>query len=408
MTDHSTPRRALTFWDHLAILLKWRWVVIVYMLIMLTGSVTYALLAQTWYRSVSRMLPPPSGALGLSNVLPSLAQGALGLGSMMSDEVNLVLSVLDSRELRDKVIDNFSWIEKHRIEKREKAHERYYDVVSWEYDERGMVTVKVEETSPELAKETVDFIVDEVRRQFSTITRDQARSQREFIQNRLDQNREDLAAADEELREFSAETGIISLEDQLRTSVETIAELYKQLVAAEVELDVVEATLPPTSSQVITARRRVEALKRRLRDMEHKQENEAKNLFIDIDSAPEASVRYLRLRREVEMQTTILEFLLPQYEQARIMEMREESNIYVLDHGNLPEEKSKPRRSWLVLAWLFAAFIVLYPILLFLEWLERLRAQDPDRHQFVHDTLSMLKPSRFFRRDGPHRPGERT
>ena len=115
MSESSIGNRAVTFWDHLAILLKYRRLVVIYLVIMVAASVTYALLAEQWYESKARMLPPPSEMGGLSSLLPSLAGGALGATSMLSDDVNLVLSILESREIRDTVIDHFEWMSNYEI-----------------------------------------------------------------------------------------------------------------------------------------------------------------------------------------------------------------------------------------------------------------------------------------------------
>lgn len=395
----------MSFWDHVAVLLKYRRIFMLYLAIMLIASVSYAMLSQKYYMSKARLLPPPSDSFGLSSLLPSLAQGALSVAGTFSDEMNLVLSVLDSRELRDNVITEFGWMQKHKLDIKEDAYDRFDSLIGWEVNEAGLLIVNAEEETPELAAETVNYIVDFVRDRFTEISRAQARNQREFIERRLDQNYDDLAAAEDALKAYQEESGVFALEDQLRVSVEAISSVYRELAMAEVAYEVAAATLPSSSSQVIQAKQEVEALRRQYNRLENSQDSEARDIFISLDTAPTKGLEYLRRVREVEMQSQILEFLLPQFEQARIMEMREDSNIYILDHGQVPQKKSKPRRAFLVLAWLFASFLVLYPILLFNEYLERLKVEDPDRHHFIHDTLTLLKPSRFWSSAKPTRSG---
>ncbi len=396
MQTPQVEQRAMTFWDHLAVLLKYRRVVMIYFMIMIVASVTYALLAQQWFTSRARLLPPPSDAMGLGSLLPSLAGGALGAMSLMSDDVNLVLSILESRETRDMVIDRYDWLTIHDLATRVDAYERYDENISWEIDEFGLVVVSCEEKTPERAADIVNFIVDHTRNRFTDITRAQARNNRDFLEKRLDQNYSELTTAEEALKDFQTESGLVALEDQLRLSVESISGVYNQLILAEVELQVAEATLPSTSSQVIMLRQQVDAVREQLAKIEKADEAEVSSVLVNLDTAPDAAMQYLRLFREVELQSMILEFLLPQFEQARLMELKEESNIYVLDWGEVPDKRSKPRRAFIVLGWLFASFIVLYPILLFKEWLIRLNVEDPERYEFIRSTMSLLTPSQFF------------
>jgi len=403
MSESSVGKRAITFWDHLAVLLKHRLLVIIYMSIMVVASVIYALLAQQWYESKARMLPPPSQAGGLSSLLPSLAGGALGATALLSDDVNLVLSILESREIRDTVIDHFDWINLHNITSRIDAYDRYNECITWEIDERGLIVVSCLEINPELAAKTVDFVVEHARVRYIEVSRAQARNHRDFLERRLEQNYNELADAEESLKSFQTESGVVVLEDQLRVSVEIISNMHNQLILAEIGLEVAENTLPSTSSQLIRAQKRVEAIRGQLENLEATDEENISDILIKMDNAPEAAMQYVRLYREVELQSTILEFLLPQFEQARIMELKEESNIYVLDWGNIADKRSKPRRSYLVLGWLFASLMVLYPFLLFNEWLIRISIEDPVRYGFIRDTLYTLRPSTFFSKQSTDR-----
>ncbi|GAH55535.1 unnamed protein product, partial [marine sediment metagenome] len=46
----------------------------------------------------------------------------------------------------------------------------------------------------------------------------------------------------------------------------------------------------------------------------------------------------------------LLEFLYPQYEQARLQEARDEPTLLALDYPQVPQRKAKPKRLLIVLA----------------------------------------------------------
>jgi uncharacterized protein involved in exopolysaccharide biosynthesis len=68
---------------------------------------------------------------------------------------------------------------------------------------------------------------------------------------------------------------------------------------------------------------------------------------------------FLRLQRNVEIQTKILTYLLPVYEQAKIEEKKETPTILVLDKPYVAERKTKPKRLTMVLLSIFGSFFVL-------------------------------------------------
>ncbi len=396
--NRDVKSRQSSFWDHIATMIKYRWAIIIFMSLMAIASVSYALLATKWYRSDALILPPPSNAMGLGGLISGLSAGALGTAGMLSDETNLVFTILESRELRDLVIDEFNWMEQYEIEYRSQAYDRFNENFAWEFTPEGAIRLTLEEEGDELAAETVNFIVEETKRIFHEVSVAQARNQREFIGKRLEQNYSELEEAEQAMKTFQEETGVLAIEEQLAASVGALAEINTQLMLAEVQLEVYEATLPENSSEVLMAQREVSALRSKLKSMSSESEADAMNVIISMDEAPEVGMRYFRLFRELELQGTILEFLLPQYEQARIMEMRDKSNIYILDYGQVPERRFKPRRAFIVIAWMFISFVLFYTVILSLEWFDRLRELDRERHAYISGILQALRPANFFRR----------
>jgi len=385
-----------TIWDHLELILRWRWAFIIIMGLMAVSSVTYALLAKEWYRSSAKVLPPPSNSFGLSSFLPGLNMGAMGALGGMSNETNLVMTVLESRYIQDKVIDKYDWKAVNDLNSRIDAYDRYKKKVKWEIDDMGNVAIFVEETSPDLAANTVNFIIDLLKEKYNEISVAQARGQREFIERRLNQSYEDIENVENELQEFQRETGVIALEEQMASSVQSIVEIHKELILAEVQYEVLASSLPSDASEVQVAKVRINAIKGKLEQMNSTTDREDQKFLISVNYAPEIGIRYLRLKREIEIQYAILQFLLPQYEQARIVEMQDKSNLYVLDRGVPAEKRSKPKRAFIVIAWMFISFFILFGIVSFLDWLSRLEEDDPERFLIVNNVLNGLKPKNFF------------
>ncbi|MFO7891950.1 MAG: GNVR domain-containing protein [bacterium] len=54
----------------------------------------------------------------------------------------------------------------------------------------------------------------------------------------------------------------------------------------------------------------------------------------------------------------MLEYLAPQYEQAKIQEMKDVPTIQVIDWATRPEWKSKPKRAYIVILSFLISFMV--------------------------------------------------
>lgn len=97
----------------------------------------------------------------------------------------------------------------------------------------------------------------------------------------------------------------------------------------------------------------------------------------------ELGVGYLRLYREVEIQSKLLEFILPLYEQAKVEEKRQTPSVTVLSYASMPERKAKPKVSLYALVTLVAATLISFLAVFSWEAVVRLRTLHPDRFNWI-------------------------
>jgi uncharacterized protein involved in exopolysaccharide biosynthesis len=91
---------------------------------------------------------------------------------------------------------------------------------------------------------------------------------------------------------------------------------------------------------------------------------------------PETGLEYFRKMRDLKYQETLFELLSKQFEMAKIEEAKEAALIQVVDKALVPEQRSKPKRSLIViLATLMAFFIGL--LLAFVREARERASQDP-------------------------------
>jgi uncharacterized protein involved in exopolysaccharide biosynthesis len=80
--------------------------------------------------------------------------------------------------------------------------------------------------------------------------------------------------------------------------------------------------------------------------------------MIKFDNFPELGMENARLIRELTIQNTLLELLLPQYETARLEETKNIPTLQIIDAPKVPINKSKPIRSLIVIASIIMGLVV--------------------------------------------------
>src|SRR4030065_2534786 len=109
-----------------------------------------------------------------------------------------------------------------------------------------MVAVAYEDKNPQKAASVANTFalkLDEVNR--STFT-SKAKNSRIFIEQRLEDTKEDLVKAEEELRTFQQKNKAIAIDEQTKAAIGAAAGLQAQLVLVELELNVLKKNVEDT------------------------------------------------------------------------------------------------------------------------------------------------------------------
>ncbi len=113
------------------------------------------------------------------------------------------------------------------------------------------------------------------------------------------------------------------------------------------------------------------------------------NVLFPFKDMPNIAIQYLRTYREVEIQQSILEIVMPMYEQAKVEEQKSMPTIMLMDEATIPELKHSPKRSVIILGVLFLVLFILVP---FVFWGEKAAT----REKFENPLQE--KEANFFKR----------
>jgi tyrosine-protein kinase Etk/Wzc len=383
-TEQVTVGRS--FLDFLELVTKWRKLIVRTVAIISVLAVVVALVSPKWYKATASVLPAEntdmlSGLEGISSLVKNFSP-ARGLSALTKgNETDRYLAILNSENALLKVIDRFNLTQVYDITKypREKTLKELVSNVNFEVGSEGQLVIDVYDKDPQRSADMANYFVKILNDVNSELHVMNARANREFIEMRYKKNLVDLRNSEDSLRAFQIKYGVVALPEQLAASIKAMAEISGRLAVKQVEVDVLRKSLSASHPSVAAAQLEADALQEKIRDLNNGQ-GEVKgqmNILVPFRLAPDLGVKYVRLFREVEIQTKILEFVTPLYEQAKVEEQRATPSVIVLDYALVPERKAKPKALLygliaMVGSTLFALFLVFA-----IEGVRRLRTMDP-------------------------------
>lgn len=349
----------------------------------LLGSLAVALLLAPVYTARTTLLPPgaqqQSGSAAALAALGALGGLAGGLGAKTPDELYVALLKSDSvyRELDQR----FSLRARYDIKSFEALRKAMPQVVRvWSDKKAGVIAVEVDDEDPKFAAQLANAHVGEVTKLLSRLAVSEAQLRRAFFEAQLQTTKENLIKAERDLQRVQEKSGVIVLDKQAEALIGGAAQLRAQIAEREVQLRVLRGSATDQNPDVQRLSAEVRALRGELARMESSQGGTAgSTVDIPVGKIPEAAIDYVRARRELKMQETILESMLRQYEIAKLDEAKEGPVLQQVDVALPPDYKSKPSRALIVIASTFVALLFSSLWVLIRSYSALSRADDPQQ-----------------------------
>ncbi len=294
-------------------------------------GITY--LIKPTFTATTVFLPPQqqhsvaASALAQLGPLAALAGAAGGIRTPADQYVALMQSVTVS----DRLIEQFGLMQEYDQEYRFEARKDLAKNVHITVGKKdGLITVEVDDHSPQRAAAMANQYINELRRLTDTIAVTEAQQRRLFFERELQQTKDKLIAAQQALAASGFSQGAIKAEP--KAAAEGYARLRAEVTAAEVRLQTMRGALADDTPEVRQQQAALAALRSQLGRLEQSS---------DAHGGPDYVSKY----REFKYQETLFDLFAKQYELARVDESREGALIQVVDAATPPERKSKPKRA---------------------------------------------------------------
>ena len=385
-------------------LVEWRKFIIVATFVTAGLVAGISLVLPQWYTARASMFPPDQGG-GMpmySELIQSLQMPLLGqLGTGARPET-IYIDMMKSRRVAESLIDEFDLFEVYEVSLVEEAMAELHSNTSYTLLENGLIIVRFEDKDPRRAAEIANRyigLLDEFNRQLNV---SRATKTREFIEGQLVEREATLAEAELALKEFQDENQALELDEQLRSALAIVTDLTAEAITLETELKILETYTSPDSEEYLETKREYEQVLLQLRklkvnrDEDDEDEDILRAFLPTLEDIPALALQMLRLRRNVEIETTVYTMLVTEYEKSRIEEARDTPTVQIMDEASAPNFRSRPRRKALVVVGFLAglgwsAFLAL----MVTAWRE-----NKGRSRVVDDVFApvIADLSRIFRR----------
>jgi uncharacterized protein involved in exopolysaccharide biosynthesis len=343
-------------------------------------ALTVALLLPPRYVATAVILPPQEGSsagaammaqLGGLGAIAGMGAGALGL----KDPNDMQVALLKSRTVEDAVVERFHLQAVYRSNYPSSARKSWEAKTSAESGLKdGLIRLTVTDHDAHRAAQLANGWVEEYKRFTATLAVGKASQQRLFFQQQLSSARQDLANAEEQMKQTQQRTGVIELDGQASAMIASAAMLRAQIEAKQVEIRAMRQFAADGNPDLEREQQELSSLQGQLSAMDVGNNRSTGDLVVPKGTTSEAGLEYSNALREVQYRAGVVKLLAQQYEMARVDEAQQGPAAQVVDAAVVPDHPNNLYKIVIVLAGLLLALPVALLIALVTEVFNAMRA----------------------------------
>ncbi len=332
-------------------------------------AILIALVIPTRYTSTAELMPPDQTSGGGSAMLAALSSRVGGGLASMAENVmgvkttgDLFIGILQSDTVRDDLIQKFDLQKVYKTRYIEDTRKVLAAHTGISADSKsGIITVSVTDHNPKRAAAMAQEYVYELNWVVTHLNTSSAHRERVFLDERLKQVKTNLEDSEKQFSQFASQKGAIDITAQGKAMVTAAATLQGELIAAESELQAYRQIYTDGNVRVRSLQARVNELHSSLEKLTGKSANEkssAEQLYPSLRELPVLGVTYADLYRRMKVEEAVFETLTKQDELAKVEEAKEIPSVKVLDPPEVPDKKSYPPRSLIVIMGAMLALVL--------------------------------------------------
>jgi tyrosine-protein kinase Etk/Wzc len=329
----------------------------------LLAGLILSLVLPVRYTAITTLMPPqqaPSSASILTaqltstgtNSLAALAGGGFGL----KNPNDLYVGLLQSRPIADSIIQEFGLAKVYHAKDMTAARTRLEGYTEITSEKNGFIAVSVTDKDKRRSAEMANAYTTGLRNLTKSLAVSEASQRRLFYENQVKQANESLVTAEIAFQHVQQTRGLVQLDAQAKTMIESLGALRAKVAAKEVELQGMRSYSTEHNPEVALAERELSSLQAeagRLRQRNHS------SGFADmgLEDIPGSGLEYLRAEHELKYRQAMFDLLIKQYDAARLDESKEAAVIQVVEPAIEPDRRSSPKRGLIVILFTFGGIL---------------------------------------------------
>ena len=349
------------------------------------------LLMPNVYTGTARIMPPlqdQSTAASLLGQLGGALGGLAGAAAGIKNPNDLYVGMLQSRTVADDIVQRFDLNKLYDQKYQSNTRKQLDKLTTITSGKDGIITIEVDDKDPKRAADMANAYVDELSKLTQVLAVTDASRRRLFYERELARAKHNLDQAQVAARQALQQGGLVNVDAQGLSMVQTTARLSAEIAAKEVQIGAMRTFATDRNPDLALAQQELESMKYQLARIE-----DAGGPKSAIRDATGHGIESMRLLRDVKYNEVMVELLSQQYGIAKIDEAKDPTVVQVLDKAIEPDFKSKPKRTLIVLASALVAGLVAALLALAREGMERAK-RDPQQAE----RLARLKAHLQLRR----------
>ncbi|MEN6444502.1 MAG: Wzz/FepE/Etk N-terminal domain-containing protein [Candidatus Cloacimonas sp.] len=362
--------------DIILVIAKRKFLVITICFIVAVAAIIYSLVVPKYWQSKATLMPIAESG-GISSFSGDVMD-ILGGGFLQTDKSDMAVNflyIMQSRKFREEVIRKFHLITYYKIKEPDSlmamelaVRKLSENTMKLFFDQQTyLVNIIAETKDRELSKQIVQYHLDSLNKYILNSKMTKGRQKREFLEKQVSEHKQTIETLASQMRDFQKKNRSIDITQQTEALIKLYSDVVAEYMQAEIDYSLAQTQYDANSPIVLSLAEKMKLLKKKMQSLEKSGSDLTPEYVVQIDKIPDLSMQYAQMMLNVEIEQKILENLYPQYELAKLEEVKDLPTFEVYDAPQIAGIRSKPKRALTVVLSTVAAFILSCILALILE-----------------------------------------
>ncbi len=356
--------------------------------------VTYSLLVTQTWESKTVIIPiSHESDFSVENaIIGQLSSSFLKHGNSSKD----VIPIIESRTFLEKIIKEFDLLSYLELKDEKLLLANFLAVKALRekiitIDEnlvKGTITIKVITDDKFLSANIANYITSELDRFNREERLTKSKENRIFLENRINELEVDISKLRDDLQNFETENNVLSIDTQVQKQLNFYAELIVKYKEKEIEVEYLQKFYDEDNKILLKALTEKSILQEQITLFEKSED--LPQYYINLDIFPQLTTDYYGLKFKFQIQQQIYKTLYPQYEFAKLSELKDTPSIQIIDKAIPAGKRSFPSRGLMCILAFIMAIIISSSYVIILEAIKSYLLINSKQNKFIEIKKRLL------------------